>query len=88
VAIANLDENDPNWERSFAFKHNLNVSLACYHELYKTKNRLPNKPHLKFFFCLKTVEPQPSTSKSSTKDTEVDVSSGEDMDDPSQTINI
>jgi hypothetical protein len=36
------------------------------------RNRLPNKPHLKIVFCLKSVEPQPFTSKSLSKDMEVD----------------
>jgi hypothetical protein len=30
AGVAVLDKNDPNWERSFALKHNLNASLACY----------------------------------------------------------
>jgi hypothetical protein len=34
--------------------------------------RLSKKPHLKIFLCLKTVELQPFTSKSLSKDMEVD----------------
>jgi hypothetical protein len=36
-AIAILDENYPNWERTFALKHNLNAFLATYRECYKMK---------------------------------------------------
>jgi hypothetical protein len=38
VAIATLYENHPNWEKSFASRHNLNVSLACYLKFYNIKN--------------------------------------------------
>jgi len=47
VAIANLNENEPNWQRGFACKHNLNVSLACYHKFYKIKNWVTKEPMLR-----------------------------------------
>jgi hypothetical protein len=46
VAIATLNENDTNWERSFVYKHNLNVSLASYHKFYKIKNWVTKEPML------------------------------------------
>jgi len=46
VATVTLNENNPNWERSFACKHNLNVSVACYHTFYKIKNWVTNEPML------------------------------------------
>jgi hypothetical protein len=39
AVIATLDENDPNWERTFALKHNLNAFLATYRKRYKMKKK-------------------------------------------------
>jgi hypothetical protein len=50
VAIAILDENDPNSERSFAFKRNQNASIACCCKLYKTKKQAAKQTTLEDFF--------------------------------------
>jgi hypothetical protein len=39
VATARLHEDDPNWERSFACKNNLNVFFASYHQLYQIRKK-------------------------------------------------
>jgi hypothetical protein len=87
VVIAVLDENDPNYKRSFALRHNLNASLVYYCKLHKMKKQAAKQTKLEKFCCLKTVASQPSTLKSLTEDMEVNVLSGEGVHDPLQTVN-
>jgi hypothetical protein len=57
-----LQDNDPNMERSSAFKRGMDVILACYHELYRAKEAAVKETKLDTLFRPKSAEPQSSTS--------------------------
>jgi hypothetical protein len=57
-----LQDNDPNMERSSAFRRGMDVILACYHELYRAKKAAVKQTTVETFCRPKSAEPQPSTS--------------------------
>jgi hypothetical protein len=63
-----LQDNDPNRERSSAFKREMDVILACYHELYRAKKAADKQTALDAFFRPKSAESQPSTSAAGPSD--------------------